>query len=189
MAAKKRTQRMGVARTARAVETKEWRAKALKLRVEGASMRDIATALGKSLGAVHKGITEQLAAVPTDTAEAIAELRAIEGARHDAEYERLGRIIEAVLVPKKGQGSAKLVSIAAVEAAIKAVHARTNISVQRAKLFGLNAKETLNVSGELALTHDAEDELLDRLARLAATAATGEDPQEPDAGGEASPQA
>jgi hypothetical protein len=174
---------MGVARTARAVETKEWRAKALTLRISGKSMRDIATELGKSVGAVHKAIKEQLEAVPVDK---VYELRAIEGARHDAEYTRLGLIVDTVLKPK---GRTKLVPIAAVEAAIKAINARTNISAHRAKLYGLNAKESIDVNGDLTLTHDAEDELLDRLARLAATAAKGEDSPEPEPAGEAIPQA
>lgn len=141
--------------------------KALDLRRQGRTLREIATLLECSLGQVHKLITDGIKAVPVESVEA---LRVVEGERLDADYARLGDVIAAAI---------RSPTNAAREVVVKATHERTNISAQRAKLFGLNAKEQIDVSGALSLTHDAHDQLLDRLARLAAAAAEGEGGSQP----------
>lgn len=150
--------------------------RALDLRRDGLSIRQIAKRLGRSVAGTHDLLTKGIEAVPV---EAVDKLRAVEGERLDRDYQRLGRVIGAAMTGAL-KGSAT-----SAETVTKATHERTNISVQRAKLFGLNATATIDVSGSLALTHDVHDQLLDRLARLAAAAATGEGDPQPESGGSA----
>lgn len=162
--------------SARRIEIADDTTRAVNLRRDGHSVREIARRLGCSVGRAHKLVESGIKAAP---AEAVEQLRIVEGERLDRDYERLGRLVKAAM-PDALTGKAT-----AAETVTKATHERTNISVQRAKLFGLNAKESVDVSGSLALTHDVHDQLLDRLSRLAAAAATGEGDTEPHTGGSA----
>lgn len=193
MATKKH--RMSAGRTVRAVESKVWRVEALKLRTARLSMREIATKLGKSVGAVHKAITEELKNIP---AEAVDELRKAHGESLDAEFVRLDADYEQLqaLIGKLMPKGKKLLMGGTADVIIKAFAQRTSVTAQRtsilaqrAKLFGLNAKESLDITGELALTHGAEDDLLDRLARFTAEAGAGEVSKQPEPSGEAGPSA
>lgn len=138
-------------KTAKRVAVKEWRARALELRVAGWSLRQIAERIGKSISTIHEAIEQEITSIPAD---GVKQLRAVEGARLD-------RIIKANLrKASAGDGNASFVVIAAITA--------------RAKLFGMNAVEKIDVTASLKLSVDAHHELLARLAKLA-----GDGAQEP----------
>jgi hypothetical protein len=138
-------------RDTKAAEVKVWRTEALKLRITGRTIRQIADALGYSVGAVHKAISEEIAAIP---AEAVGDLREVEGARLDADEQRLGELIEAHFdhaTQEVVMGAGDLPgsgSDRAADIVVKAVAQRTSIRAQRAKLFGLNAPTRTELTGK-----------------------------------------
>lgn len=152
---------------------KEWRAEALRLRITGKTIRQIAEELGKSTGAVHKAITEEIAAIP---AEAVNDLREVEGARLDADEARLGELIEAHMDHATSEitmGAGEMPGSGADKAAdvvVKAIAQRTQIRDRRAKLFGLNAPVKTELTGKdgahLAIdVTQLTDEQIERIAR------------------------
>lgn len=132
-------------RTARAVAVKTWRAKALVLRVQGSTYAEIGKTLGKAPSTVHEAIETELAAIP---AEGVEQLRSVHGMQLDNVIR--GSLKKALA----GDSSAAFAVIGAINA--------------KAKLFGLNAIEKIDVNAELSLTEDAHQQLLDRLARIVA---------------------
>lgn len=141
-------------KTRRKVESKQWHARALQLRVDGLSYREVAKRVNKSVAAVHAAVEEELAAIPAAGVERLREVRG----------EQLEAVIKGNLAKaKRGATGNSLVVIKAI--------------AEYAKLFGLNAKVEVDLSASLTLGADAHAQLLDRLSRLAPS-------DEEDGGGE-----
>jgi len=131
-------------RDARRAATKEWHAQALRLRIDGWTIRDIAKKFNKAPSTVHEAIESEIDAIP---AEDVKRLRQVHGAQLDDVIR--GNIGGA----KKGDTRAALAVVNAITA--------------KAKLQGLNVREKLDVSGGLSLTLDAHQQLLDRISKMA----------------------
>lgn len=165
---------------------KEWRAKALELRVAGKSIRQIATELGYSVGAVHKAIEQEIAAIP---AEGVATLRETMGAQLDA-------LIAAHLpvavgeIRREDEAGGVIVVAPNHDSANVVIKALTS----KAKLFGADAPSRTELTGKDGgpLSVDVTrltDAQLDQLARgdiagLASESGTREETpsDEPDEG-------
>lgn len=142
---------------------------ALRLRVdEGLHIRQIAERLGRSVGWVSQEINRLLDETREEDVEAAKRLRELKAQQLDA--------VIAGSLPKAKAGVAT-----AAQAVIAAVSAQ-------AKLLGLNAKEQLELSGDLAVVAGAHESILEALDRLTVEVAPpavgdeGSDNPEPDSG-------
>jgi predicted transcriptional regulator len=104
----------------------ERRAKALELRKQGMSYREIGRALGVSRTAAHKYVTKELDAIRAETRASAEQLREIE-------LERLDRYL-AALEPKIVEGDDKAIATA------------LRVMERRAKLTGLDAPQRSEVT-------------------------------------------
>lgn len=142
-------------RDAKALEVAEWRAEALRLRVEELlSIRAIARRLGKSPSTVHEAIDAEIAAIPAEQAD---RLRVIESERLDRDEAKLDALVlaheeQARTAVDLGMGEVR--GNGAKEAAdivVKAIAGKTAIRARRAKMLGLDAAEVVDVT-----THEGE---------------------------------
>lgn len=140
-------------RTARKAAVKDWRARALRLHIDGFTLRQVAEKVGKALSTVHEGIEQEIKAI---TAPVAAEAKARRDEQREVEGARLEAVIRgAIGSARKGDPEAAHVVIAAVR--------------QRAKLFGLEAPNRTELSGPNAgpvhfNLSDLSDDQLDLLA-------------------------
>lgn len=161
-------------KSARRKVVKDWRAEALRLHVDGWTMREIAKKVGKALSTVHEGIEAELAEITRPHAEEAHKererKREVEGARLDAIIR--GHLKKA----RAGDAEAAHVVISAVR--------------QRAKLFGLEAPtktEHTGRDGGPIMSFDlskVSDEQLERILAGDLSALAGGDPESPEGGGE-----
>ncbi|MCL2449235.1 MAG: helix-turn-helix domain-containing protein [Polyangiaceae bacterium] len=134
----------------------ERRAQALELRKRGYSYRDVAKALGVSVQVAHAYVKDAIAAIPVEAAEIV---RAMELERCD----RLWNSLQTKI--KDGDPHA-------VQAAIRVLD-------RRAKYLGLDAPAVTEITGKdggpihISETQAAQDDLLSRLARIAAAGGPG----------------
>lgn len=132
-------------RVRRRVAVKNWHAKALQLRIDGYTIRDVAKKLGKAISTVHEAIEKELNEIP---AAQVDQLREIDGARLEAVIR--GHLSKA----RRGDAEAAHVVVAAIR--------------QRARLFGTEAPKKTEHTGKdggpfvFDLTK-LTDEQLDRL--------------------------
>lgn len=113
------------------VERAERDARAVQLRAEGATYRQIAAALGVDLHTAHTAVQRAIAAVPVENVDT---LRAVEGEHLDA--------LRAALIP------------AAVAGDEKAAAVLVRISDRRSRLFGLDAPITVEGAGMVTAVID-----------------------------------
>lgn len=110
---------------AKRADTQELRDRALELRKRGANYRQIAKALGVSVGRTHTLVQEAIAAIPKENAQAVLAI----------ELEKLD-LLEASLMPLATKGD-----YLAAGAIIKVMD-------RRARYLGLNAPEKRELTGE-----------------------------------------
>jgi ParB-like chromosome segregation protein Spo0J len=140
-------------KTAKLAAVKDWRARALRLHIDGFTMREIAVRVGKALSTVHEGIEAELAAITGPIAE---EAKARRDQQREVEGARLEAIIRGHMnAARKGDADAAHVVITAVR--------------QRGKLFGLEAPNRTELTGrDGGAVHfnlgDLTDDQIDRLA-------------------------
>lgn len=115
-----------------AIERAQRRARAVELRSDGRTIRQIAEELGVSVATVHDDIQRALDAVP---AEAVGTLRM-------QEQERLDRLQQAVW------GAAMDGDLSAVDRALKIIE-------RRCKLMGLDSPQQVEMVGATDLDLDA----------------------------------
>lgn len=170
-------------RDARAADIQIARDRALRLRREGHTIREISRRLGCSVGRAHQLIQEAIAAIPQENAEAVRVL----------ELQRIDRMLRGLCrrreVDEDGRvtgrpGLAYLGEPKAVAAAVKLME-------RRAKLLGLDAPAKVELAGkDGGPIVTAHADVLSKLQRIAgddsggdgeaAARATGEDHPEPE---------
>jgi hypothetical protein len=109
-------------------------AEAIRLRVRGKTIREIATELGISVALAHRDVRTAMAATAKEAEENVAEQRGLELSR----LERALEVVESVLTgaPDADNGD---------ELSLKALDRLVKIQEQRAKLLGLYAPEKREV--------------------------------------------
>lgn len=175
-------------RDVKAAEVAEWRAEALRLRVEELlSIRKIAQRLGKSPSTVHEAIDAEIAAIPAEQAD---RLRVIESERLDRDEAKLDALVaaheeQARTAVDLGMGEVR--GNGAKEAAdivVKAIAGKTAIRARRAKMLGLDAAEVVDVTtrdGDLTAA-DAKRVLADAFGTSVGPDAILAGPAKPDGG-------
>jgi len=147
----------GKTRNSKDFERAERKRNALELRLAGASYRDIAQALNCSVGTATNDCKEALAEIPMQQAD---EMRTVE-------LSRLDRLQRAVW-PKAVKGD-----LQAVDRAIKIID-------RRAKLFGLDAPQQVQITA-----NDIDlDAAVDKMLRVAEMALEQEKTNRPEDGGQ-----
>lgn len=140
------------------LDAKEWRERAIRLRRQGFTIREIASKVERSASVVHDALDAARKAVPVEDVEALREQQAD----------------EIRTLKRKWRDAAHTGDKDAADVYLKAC-------AREAKLLGLDAPIKTELSGEVKTT-TAHDELLARLARLAAAAATVRGDSEPEPG-------
>lgn len=154
-------------RDARAADIQIARDRALRLRREGHTIREISRRLGCSVGRAHQLIQEAIAAIPQENAEAVRVL----------ELQRIDRMLRGLCrrreVDEDGRvtgrpGLAYLGEPKAVAAAVKLME-------RRAKLLGLDAPSKVELAGkDGGPIVTAHADVLAKLDRLAAAERPGD---------------
>lgn len=139
----------------RQLAAKDWRERAVRLRRQNFSIREIASMVDRSPTIVHEAIKAALDAVPVADVEALRK-------EHG---EKIARKLRKWSKPAEYDAEAAKVYVSLLAA--------------ERKLYGLDAPVKTEISGELKTT-TAHDEILDRLTRLAAAAAAGGGDRKPD---------
>jgi len=140
-------------------------AEAIKLRVRGKSVREIAELLGVSKSQAHIDVRAAMASTAKEAEENVNEQRGLELGR----LERALEVVESVLTNSNGAEEGD-------ELALKALDRLVKIQDQRAKLLGLYAPEKKDITGKIAAVGLDE---LDAL-RKGAQANEGKCPTEPE---------
>lgn len=115
------------------------RAEAIKLRVRGKTIREIAEQLGVSVGQAHVDVRAAMGSIAKEAEENVSEQRGLELGR----LERALEIVESVLTNSNGADQGD-------ELALKALDRLVKIQDQRAKLLGLYAPEKKDVNARVA---------------------------------------
>lgn len=115
------------------------RAEAIRLRVRGKTIREIAEALQISVGQAHLDVRTAMAATAKEAEENVAEQRGLELNR----LERALEVVESVLTNSAGADQGDELSLKALDRLVK-------IQEQRAKLLGLYAPEKKDITGKIA---------------------------------------
>lgn len=143
------------------------RNKVWEMRVNGYTVREIAAAVGMSVGCIHKDIAAVRAELDHENKYRAEAERAIGASRLDKVARALLTVVAAVPFDKDGNVDAG--ALATVANAVARVEER------RAKLLGLDAATKTELTGADGgpLKIDARNALLDKLSRLA----TGDAPE------------
>ena len=149
-------------RDGRKIDKAERRRKALELRKAGATYEQIGQQLGCNRGNAHKDVTEAIQDIYREPAEAVLQL----------EIGRLDVMLLGVW------SKAKAGDCQAIDRVLR-------IQERRAAYLGLDAPKRTEVSGALDVTQSdtPHDELLGRLALVAARLGAGADHPKPDGSG------
>jgi transposase len=117
------------------------RAEAIKLRVRGKTIREIAQELGVGVATAHDDVRTAMGEMAKEAEENVAEQRGLELHR----LERALEVVEKVLT------SAPMADEGGDELQLKALDRLVKIQDQRAKLLGLYAPEKRELSGTLGV--------------------------------------
>lgn len=157
-----------------ALDKADWTRKAIGLHIRGWSIRRIAEKVGKSKTVVADAISSEFTRLKVSEEELLAR-RAVLLEKLERRESKLNRLTRKYLSTAMGG------DLDAAKVVIEADKALDRVHQSIAKLEGLNAKEQIDLSGSVALTATAHDELLNRLARLTSEGEEGSDSSEPDA--------
>lgn len=138
------------------------KAEAIRLRVRGKTIREIATELGISVGQAHKDLRAAMSETAREAEENVVEQRGLELNR----LERALEVVENVLTNSVGAEEGDELSLKALDRLVK-------IQEQRAKLLGLYAPEKKDVTARVAAVG------LDEIDAMKATALANEDECKP----------
>lgn len=154
----------------------EHRQQALTLRIQGGSYREIATALGISVGSAYVYVTESLAELRELTTETAKQLREIELHRLDELYLKLSVKLQSQVVEVVDAATGQRSRRASPDETT--VRAMLDVSRRRAELLGLDAPRKTELGGPdggaipiAASIVDARSVLLRRLSEMSARTA------------------
>ena len=137
---------------AAAIVADQDRQKAINLRLQGHTFREIAAAVGVSVETAHRYVNDGWERIQTATDEQRQELRDLELARLDAMLKRVLPIATAnnLKVEKEvfRNGQAEIICEEDAELQFKAVDRALKIGKRRAELLGLDAPAKIEVTGK-----------------------------------------
>lgn len=161
------------------------RAEAIKLRVRGKTIREIAEALKISVGQAHDDVRTAMGAIAKEAEENVQQERGLELHR----LERALLVVEEVLLadeptePEGGKDTCETIE-SSRELKLKALDRLVKIQDQRAKLLGLYAAEKKDITGKIAAVGLDE---LDALRKGAEANESSGCPTDPETTGEPEP--
>jgi transcriptional regulator with XRE-family HTH domain len=129
-------------------------AEAIRLRVRGKTIREIAQATGVSIGQAHTDVRAAMAATAKEAEENVQQERGLQLAR----LERALRVIEDVLLETEDESVSEGEDLAehderiqsSRELKLKALDRLVKLEDQRAKLLGLYAPEKRDINAKVA---------------------------------------
>ena len=144
------------------------RTQAVKMRVEGKTLREIGEALGVSHKTVHEYIKEELARCRRETAGECDQLRELVRARLETVHQRMMALATRadiiIETEKDGVRGPITITVEDYQSATKAADAVVKINTCIANLYGLNApvKQEVGNPGDF----DTASKIRERLAKM-----------------------